>query len=72
MKARTKKLLVAAEAGLMNGDAYGALERVGEMPLRLELTSDMADSWQHDDHRDIRCLYLCFAAAMNETGDLWL
>lgn len=67
MKARTKVLLQAAEAALQgvcsivlvnDNEEYSVWE---EMCTHREFMSDDGE---------LRCLYLCFLAAANETGDL--
>lgn len=63
MKQRTRNILKAAEAGL-EGYSQHNLFMFGEFALQLEIICKFPFSTEEC------CLFLCFCAAANETGDL--
>ena len=71
MKARTRNILLAADAAL-KGDGYAALESLGEVVLSDEIC-DAAYEGENPalmNRPGWRCLSMCLAAALCEAGDL--
>lgn len=67
MKARTEVLLQAAEAALQGICAIVLLYDNDEREVWYEMCTHTEFI---DNGGQLRCLYLCFLAAANETGDL--
>ncbi len=69
MKQRTRNILKAAEV-VFAGNCYATLRRLGENHIADELMGHCMTTVWPVSLKELRSLYLCFLAAMNETGDL--
>lgn len=74
MKQRTRNILKAAEAAL-DDLAHFTLSKLNEVKVSQMLSNDMWEdevtaSCSFQAFCELRCLHLCFLAAMSETGDL--
>lgn len=69
MKARTKVLLQAAEAAL-KGNCSNVLFENSESVIWNEMCDVDTYCEFPGNGGELRCLYLCFLAAADETGDL--